>query len=175
MLVPTYVYVLCEQFVRHLVLVHNIVVESRAGKHGTEEEAKDTTRTTLSVFPSYCNVDDPSRPSSNLHRACFQSQCLQPDPSGSRQTESSSCLRFQTFRSIPPSDIAVLKDSRSPKRAHRLAHRRGDNIHHPLRGLEAATGGDLGEAGGRAGETCAAERGGHAKGHCCVCVAERSV
>lgn len=82
-------------------------------------------------------------------------------------------LALPNIQSIPPSDIAVLKDSRSPKRAHRLAHRRGDNIHHPLRGLEAATGGDLGEAGGgRAGESCAAERGGHAEGHCCVWLLE---
>lgn len=44
-----------------------------------------------------------------------------------------------------------------------------------MRGLEAATGGDLGEAGGgRAGESCAAERGGHAGGHCCVCVVQMS-
>ena len=66
--------------------------------------------------------------------------------------------------------LQLQKDSRSPKRAHGLAHRSGDSIHHPLRGLEAATGGDLGEAGGRAGESCAAEHGRHAGGHFCVCV-----
>jgi hypothetical protein len=36
-----------------------------------------------------------------------------------------------------------------------------------LRGLEAATSGDLGDG---TGESCAAERGGHAEGHSVVCV-----
>ena len=81
------------------------------------------------------------------------------------------------LRDIPPDKIpiTILEDSRSPERAHGLAHRRGDSVHHPLRGLEAATGGDLGEAGGRAGESCAAERGRHAGGHCCVFVRKRVV
>lgn len=70
--------------------------------------------------------------------------------------------------------MTILKDSRSPKRAHRLAHRRSDNIHHPLRGLKAATGSKGGDLGG-AGESCAAERRGHVEGHCFVCVVERFV
>lgn len=68
-----------------------------------------------------------------------------------------------------PTGISILKDSRSPESAHRLTHRR--DIHHPLRALESATGGHLGEAGSGTGECCAAERGGHAEGHCggCCC------
>lgn len=80
-------------------------------------------------------------------------------------------LNFLSFQSIPPNDMPNWRDSCSPKRAHRLAHRRSDNIHHPLRGLEAATSGDLGDG---TGESCAAEGGSHAEGHCVVCVVGES-
>ena len=91
-------------------------------------------------------------------------------PARDRQT---GILLLLALPSIPSSSsdnipITISKDSRSPKRAHRLAHRRSDNIHHPLRGLEAATGSGGGDLGGT-GESCAAERGGHAEGHIVVC------
>jgi hypothetical protein len=75
-------------------------------------------------------------------------------------------LRFCAIDPISDDD-SILKDSRSPESANRLAHRHWCDIHHPLRGLESATGGDLGEASCGTGECCAAKREGNTGGHGC--------
>lgn len=110
----------------------------------------------------------PRSPQATSQPRRYSCQCHHPDLAGLPGNSRLFLLLYQVS-SIPqnPPD-PILRDSRSPESAHRLAHRR-DIREHSLRGLERAFGGCLGEAGNRASKCGAAKRGGHTEGHCYLC------
>lgn len=159
----THVYVLSQQLVRHLVLVHHVVVKSRAGEGRAEQETENTAQN------DYCQ---------SLFFMTHKSKAFILSPSKSTQILPTQWLHSEIagFGASLTMHILLLRpydrfehagDSRSPESADRLAHRR-DILQHPLRGLERAFA--LLKSGGLSGtsEGCAAERGGDAGGHFCV-------